>query len=201
MRGLMRIGRVMLLAGMAAATDCSGPPKAHNEDLSAQAEFLVLEERWAEAISVLKESLLLYPEDPGAHFYLGRCWLNVAKFNDWPGPWLVLAEGELRLARQLFLAQGKHSPIARFSDTYFEVICNIERAKVYLRQLTVVAEHPRQLAGATLESILSSLQQAIDDAKAVDPGAPEVLQLENFIESLSGKEAAPKSPASAGAVI
>jgi hypothetical protein len=196
----MSIGGALLLAGIAAA-GCSGPPKAHYEDLSAQAEFLVLEERWAEAIPVLSESLLLHPEDPGAHFYLGRCWLNVAKFNDRPGPWLVPAEGELRLARQLFLAQGKHSPIARFSDTYFEVICNIERAKVYLRQLTVVAEHPRQLAGATLESILSSLQQAIDDAKAVDPTAPEVIQLENLLKSLSGNESAPEPPASAGTVI
>ncbi|HNV20476.1 MAG TPA: hypothetical protein PLB67_20025 [Candidatus Hydrogenedentes bacterium] len=192
---------VAILAAGAALTGCSAPPAESGEDLKARAEFLVLEEQWAEAISVLKEYLIRHPEDSGAHFYLGRCWLNVAEFNGREGPWLVLAEGELRLARQLFYAQGKRSTIKRFPDTYFDIICNIERAKVYLRQLTFVIDHPGQLAGATLESILASLQQAVDDAKAIDPAAPDVVNLENLLKSLTDDGPAPQPRAGAGTAI
>ena len=175
---------VAILAAGAALTGCSAPPAESGEDLKARAEFLVLEEQWAEAISVLKEYLIRHPEDSGAHFYLGRCWLNVESFNGRDGPWLVLAEGELRLARQLFQAGGRRSTIKRFSDTYFEVICNIERAKVYLRQLTYLADHQGRLAGATVQSIVASLQDAVSDAKAVDPDSPDVASLEGILQSL-----------------
>ncbi len=200
MRALMGIGMAVLAAG-AALTGCSGPPGESGEDRMARAEFLVLEEQWAEAISVLKEYLVRHPEDSGAHFYLGRCWLNVAEFNGREGPWLVLAEGELRLARQLFYAQGKRSTIKRFPDTYFDIICNVERAKVYLRQLTFVIDHPGQLAGATLESILASLQQAVDDAKAIDPSAPDVVHLENLLKPLTDEGPDPEPRAGVGTFI
>ena len=36
------------------------------------AEDLYREQRYVEAIAVLKDYLLLYPDDPGAHFYLGE---------------------------------------------------------------------------------------------------------------------------------
>lgn len=175
---------VILVACCCVMGACSRPPAAAPEDLMSQAEYLVREERWADAIPVLKQYLLSHPEDSGAHFYLGRCWLNVESFNGRDGPWLVLAEGELRLARQLFQAGGRRSTIKRFSDTYFEVICNIERAKVYLRQLTYLADHQGRLAGATVQSIVASLRDAVADAKAVDPDSPDVASLEGILQSI-----------------
>lgn len=150
----------------------------------AQAEFLVREARWAEAIPVLKDYLLVHPEDSGAHFYLGRCWLNAPAYRGREGPWLVLAEGELRLALELFHAQGRTSTIERFSDEYFEVICNIERAKVYLKQLAFLADNRGRLAGATVQTIVSRLREAVDAAKAIAPDSPDVRNFENILATL-----------------
>lgn len=165
---------------------CGETPEQDQQALMAQAEYLVREARWADAIDVLKQYLLVQPEDSGAHFYLGRCWLNVPEYNGREGPWLVLAEGELRLALQLFNDQGKKSSIERFTDTYFETICHLERAKVYLKQLTYLADRRGRLAGATAETIISELRQAVADAKAVDPDSPDVWAFERLVNTLQG---------------
>ncbi|MFO7973120.1 MAG: hypothetical protein R6V12_00630 [Candidatus Hydrogenedentota bacterium] len=163
---------------------CGASPEEGRQDLMAQADFLVREARWADAIDVLKQHLLAHPEDSGAHFYLGRSWLNVPEYNGQEGPWLVLAEGELRLALQLFNDQGKKSTIERYTDTYFETICHLERAKVYLKQLTYLADNRGRLAGATTESIMTELRQAVTDAKAVNPDSPDVWAFERLLNTM-----------------
>jgi len=172
------LGLCIVMAG------CQGRSEPSPQDLMAQAEFLVREARWADAIPVLKEYLCANPEDSGAHFYLGRCWLNVAEFNNRQGPWLVLAEGELRLAVQLFEQHGRVSTIERFSNEYFETICHLERAKVYLRQLAFLAGNRGRLAGATAHSVIADLRQAVADAKAIDADSPDVWAFEKLLSSL-----------------
>jgi hypothetical protein len=175
---------MVLLALCGMLPGCAAPPDETPKALMAQAEFLVREARWAEAIDALQRLLRQQPTHSGAHFYLGRCWLNVPRFNEREGPWLVLAEGELRLASQLFEQQGRTSSIERFSDEYFEVICNVERAKVYLKQLNFLAANPGRLAGATVETVIDELRQAVDAAKAIDPDSPDVRTLENILADL-----------------
>lgn len=167
-------------------SSCGETPEEDQQALMAQAEYLVREARWADAIDVLKQYLLVHPDDSGAHFYLGRCWLNVPRFNGREGPWLVLAEGELKLALQLFHQHGEKSTIARFTDEYFQMICHLERAKVYLKQLTYLADRRGRLAGATAETVISELRQAVADAKAVDPDSPDVWAFERLVNTLQG---------------
>jgi hypothetical protein len=185
---LIFIGIVLLAGG------CSGKASGEKADLMAEAEFLVREARWADAIPVLKDHLILHPEDSGAHFYLGRCWLNAPEFNGREGPWLVLAEGELQLALQLFEKQGGVSTIERFNDRYFELICHVERAKIYLKQLQFLAGSNGVIRGRTAEGIMENLRQAVADARAVNPDAAEVRSLEQLLRSLQIPVDAPQPP-------
>ncbi|MEA3365186.1 MAG: hypothetical protein U9Q79_06045 [Candidatus Hydrogenedentes bacterium] len=174
----------LVLAICILSPSCGETPEESHQDLMAHAEYLVREARWADAIDVLKQYLVVHPEDSGAHFYLGRCWLNVPEFKGHEGPWLVLAEGELNLALDLFHEQGGKSTIERFSDEYFQVICHLERAKVYLKQLTYLADRRGYLAGATAETIITELRQAIADAKAINPDSPDVWAFEHLLDTL-----------------
>lgn len=107
----------------------SGCAKQPERNLFAEAEHLYLDQRYDEAVVLLKQHLARHPEDAGAHFYLGTCYLSSPKNG-----WLGIAQGELQTALALFERQGKINPIPRFNDsTYFELICHINLAKVYLR--------------------------------------------------------------------
>ena len=145
-------------------------------DLLEQGEHLMLEARWQEAIPVLRAHLLRNPRDPGAHFYLGRAYLLHAL------PLLVHAEGELKTALYLFHEQGGESPIERFDDTYFELACHLELSKVHLSvvQMVMNAGGRREL----LERALEQCDEHLDAARRIDPESPDVEQLETLLTDL-----------------
>jgi len=154
-----------LLAGIGLA--CHTPPQ---RNLMQEAETLVLDAKFDEAIPVLKKKLLADPEDAGAHYYLARCFQFASK------PWLAVAQGELETALHLFAKQAKKSPIARFSDAYFEMICHIDIGKIRLRQIMAVLDN-----GGALEDIqplLASGREAAANARRIMPDANEVKELE-----------------------
>jgi len=161
----------LVVAGALLAIHCS-----RSKPTLSEAENLYREQRYDEAIVVLKDYLLLYPDDPGAHFYLGSSYLLM---ND---PWLVLAMGELETALALFEQSGKKSPIERFSDTYFELRCHLELAKVLLKQLMFLNDHPasRSISAA----ILDRCETILAKAREVDPDSPDVRQLEEILTAI-----------------
>ena len=112
----------------------SGCARTSSKDVLAEAVVFVKDQRLAEAEDLLRAYLLRNPNDAGAHFYLGRCFLNMSDFRP------VRAEGEIQLALHLFFEAGRRSSVAEFSDEYFEFICHIESAKVSMRWLRVLMD-------------------------------------------------------------
>lgn len=174
-----------LFLAAALAAGCAGPPAPSRAESLAEGEFLCLEGRWNDAIRALRAHLLLFPEDPGGHFYLGRAYLNAES------PWLVLAEGELDTALRLFVRQGKTSPTPRFTDEYFEMICHIESSKVYLKQLLFLLDNPVLLPGVSPAMIIERCRKSLDAARAIDPQWPDVLHLEGLLRGFEGMRSAP----------
>ena len=141
-----------------------------------QAEDLYRDQRYDEAIPVLKGYLLLHPDDAGAHFYLGSSYLLTSD------PWLVPAMGELQTAMALFERSGKKSPIERFSDTYFELRCHLELAKVLLKQLMYLSDYPA--SPRISAAILERCDAILADARKVDPESPDVRQLDEILTAI-----------------
>lgn len=163
---------IVLLAG------CG--PSEPDLSLFARAEQLCLDQQWAEAQPVLREFLLQSPHHAGAHFYLGRAYMLGPDFRP------AVAEGELQLALKLYEASGKKSPIERFSDEYFEIICNLESMKVLLKAIALESE---QMAAVGLPpgvrpELLERMHRYVDQAAAVQPDFKDVVDARNILRSL-----------------
>lgn len=159
----------------------SGCPKQPERNLLAEAEQLYLDMRYDEAIALLKQHLVRHPEDAGAHFYLGTCYLSSSQ-----NAWLGIAQGELQTALALFQRQGKVNPIPRFnSATYFEMICHINLAKVYLRLIiNVMDTDPSRLQvdkRAAIRKLVDGLEEQYEAARAIAPNDADVMSLRQRI--------------------
>ena len=148
----------------------------------------ILDQRYGEAIPVLKTYLCRHPDNAGGHFYLGSSYL-LSK-----SPWMVLARGEIETALALFEQQGGKSPIERFSDVYFELRCHLELAKILLRQMVHLVD-----SGAPPESLRPLVERAeetLTKARAIAPEAADVAQLEALVtamrDAVGGAETAEK---------
>lgn len=166
--------------------------KGEPADLKALGERLCLEQRFDEAIPVLKRHLIEHPGDAGAHFYLGRAYLFCSK------PWLMVAQGEIETALAYFTAQGKKSSIPRFSDTYFEQICYIESAKVHLQQIRVLAN--LGVSADEIEPYVDKVAELTDEARTIDPTLPDIALYDSEVARMrevlkQAKRAAPSPPA------
>lgn len=151
------------------------PPK----DLLDEGVYLFNEARFEEAIPVLKKRLLDHPWDPGAHYYLGRSYLSIA-LHDPSKAYFVIAEGELKTALRFFIDGGRHSPIKRFSDVYFEVTCHLQISNVYLAQAAVLEGF-----GATRESIDELLQKIENENRAIRALVPESAEVKQYEEEIA----------------
>ncbi|MFP6615309.1 MAG: hypothetical protein VCB26_02775 [Candidatus Hydrogenedentota bacterium] len=171
-RSLLRLFGIFLTFSL---VSCAGSDTSEStEDLFARGEFLCLEQEWGEARNVLREFLLENPDHPGAHFYLGRSYLN------WEESFRpVIAEGELQIALQLFYENNEISYIERFPPTYFELICNIESVKVCLTEFAIVIN-----LGAPKSQLLHLVARArkyLEAARNVIPDAPDVATYEKLV--------------------
>lgn len=151
---------------------CSRP----DPDPNGRVQALLQESRWDEAVDLLKRQLIERPDDVAAHFYLGRCYLNGSMF--YPGA----AAGEFETALRVFIEKGRHSPIAEYDDTYFELRCHLELAKVYLRTYIELADRgaPRSI----LQQPMRSLRTAAEAAEKTAPDSNDVRELKSVIGSL-----------------
>ncbi|MFP6581400.1 MAG: hypothetical protein VCD00_02455 [Candidatus Hydrogenedentota bacterium] len=148
------------------------------EDLFARGEYLCREARWDEARRVLREFLLDNPEHPGAHFYLGRSYLL---WKDDFRP--AIAEGELQTALALYHENGGTHHIERFSDEYFELICNIESAKVCMEQFTKLLD--AQIPARHLSPIVLRARRYIEAARDINPTYPEIAPFTELVNMMT----------------
>ncbi|MCX5770097.1 MAG: hypothetical protein NTZ09_07485, partial [Candidatus Hydrogenedentes bacterium] len=92
------------------------------------------------------------------------------------------AAGEFETALRLFSETGRHSPIAEYNDQYFELRCNLELSKVYLRMYVDYAD--RGAPRSVLQQPMRSLKRAAEAAEKIAPDSQDVRDLKSVIESL-----------------
>lgn len=141
-----------------------------------EGEDLCLNQEWNLARATLKQYLTRRPEDPAGHFYLGRAYMYGSQFRP------IMAEGEFLTALRLFRKQGGKSPIERFPDRYFEMMCYLEAAKANLIQIDVYMS-----AGMSVNAV----QELVDEcayfagrARKIIPNAKEVAELDQIVRDL-----------------
>ncbi len=179
-------GLQMRLLGVVAIGLCiasCGKP-SEQEDLFAKGEALYLDQHYDDAIAAFKKYLLDHPDQAGAHFYLGTCYMG-SKDNRWLG----IAQGELQTAIALFERQGKVSPIPRFNATYFELIGHINLAKIYLNLVfTIIENMPQNMAHIdkrqAIALTLDKCEEQYEIVKKIKPDHPDVKWLRNQIDTL-----------------
>ena len=178
--------RVKLLTfGVMLALSTAGCQRPADEHVFRQAQQFCQLGEWDKAVGPLKTFLLDHPRDAASHFHLGRCYLNGSSRR------LGAAEGELLLALDLFLQDGRHSPITEFSDTYYEFRCHLELAKVYLHGLLYAVAV--RTAPSTIHELVTKCQRAAKSAEGIIPGSDDVKQLNKYLEDI-GRMRTPPPP-------
>ncbi len=143
-------------------------------ELPPEAGVLVGNQKWEEAIPVIKKHLLVRPDDVAAHFYLGQCYLNMPKAA------LAAAEGEFQIALSLFQGKAVTTQTAGMSPNDFEVRCYLEIADTYIRSLRFAS---RVNAGVeVMEHLIQSLDSATKGAARIAPEDPRVKRIEEFLD-------------------
>ncbi len=170
MRGWISAG--FALVAVCACAGCPSP--APVDKRFEQAEYLLLEQRYVEARTLLKEFLLDNPTHSGAHYYLGRSYLGSEDFS------LAIAEGEIVTGLDFFLQQDKHSAISRFPDGYFELICHVDITRIKCLQARVVIE--KNLPPALARACITEAEEAVAHARAVSPDAGETAAAQAELE-------------------
>ena len=169
--GAQPVACLLILAAGALAGGCGRPPSEEElQRLFDQGESLCLEAQWVEARAPLQEFLRYRPNHAGAHFYLGRTYFYFRP---------AIAEGELQTALELFIEGGRISPIERYGADYFELINNVESAKVCLLQIDLMLT--LRAPPAAMRPLLDRAEQYLREADAAMPGTEEVEQLEQAI--------------------
>jgi tetratricopeptide (TPR) repeat protein len=149
-----------------AATSLGGCQPTEKVDLLKLGEALCLDQKWEEAQAVLKQHLLLNPDDAGAHYYLGRC--NVYGSVFWP----EVARGEYETALQLFLSSGKENSIERFGAEYFEMILHLHSAEVLVK--VVYSLNGNGVPLSNLKGMIENIESSVNEARNVSPDHPDV---------------------------
>lgn len=156
-------------------TACSPRPIA-GEDVLIEGETQLRDMEWENARVTLRRFLLDRPEHAGGHFYLGRAYLFAEDFRP------AIAEGELQTALALFKRQGGRSPIPRFDDRYFELICNIESAKVCVLQIAEVRD--RGLPMGPMKGVARRARDYVEAARAVIPESEDVAAYDELVAQI-----------------
>ncbi|MDZ4860841.1 MAG: hypothetical protein SGI88_17835 [Candidatus Hydrogenedentes bacterium] len=184
---MTRLVSIVVLAACAASCNRAPAP-----DFFAEGEELYLKGEYDEAIERFKGYLLADPDHAGAHWYLGTCYLYSSEHR-----WLGIAQGELETALALFNRQGKANPIPRFNETYFEMMCHINQAKIYLLLVETLIQNPRAFPGldarAVIPGLLAKCAEHAGLADEVSPGNPDVVELKRILDRAAGER--PAEPA------
>ncbi len=175
LRGTLRrcVASSALLLLLAA---CAAEPK---RDLVAEAEALCFDEKWDKAKDLLRQHLLDNPNDTAAHFYLGRCYLMASPERFRP----ATAEGEFQTALHIFRRNGRINPIEGFASAdYFEYICQIESAKVYLNIVDLLLDSRVNIR--QVQEFVRRGKSYVDLAAETLPGDPDLPEYQRAFESL-----------------
>lgn len=163
------ITAVLALPVMLAA--CAPEPPGPVE--FAQAEQVMLNGDYDAAAEQFKRFLVWNPDHAGAHYYLARCYYAKETF------WLTIARGEVATALELFIEQGRQSPIERYDAEYFEFICHIDIARISRVQAMVVMAN--DLPPESARGFIDQADAALDRARTILPDSADIGLVEREI--------------------
>lgn len=128
---------------------------------------LCAQQRWMEAIPLLKQRLLEEPGDAVAHFLYGSACAHAGDFYP------ALIEGELRMALALVEAgadTGEQSP------AQFKLACYLELGDLHLglMRLIVTVRANADVQRAAYQRFAA----IVDQARAIEPDNPRVMALQ-----------------------
>ena len=172
---------LVLIAGYSAKTD----PEVLNSAWEWGEAY-----RWPEAGALARAYLLDDPGNAPAHFLLGRSYLHVNP------PWLILAEGELRMALRCFQESRDLGALAdRFTPSQFEAAIHRELARTEMRWMreAVVRNVPSHLLQPRIDSALDE----VGKGRALDPDCPVLADMESTLEAYK-RPMRPDPPGGAG---
>ena len=162
---------------------CRGEPPS---SLPPTVAGLVEEQKWDNAIPILKKHLVACPEDVAAHYYLGACYLNLKD------PILPIAEGEFQVALTLFRRNGMASPIGGVTPRDFELRCYLGLSNVYIRSLAVLTSLTSDMS--ILSPLIHNLGMAVANAASIAPDDPRVKRLQTLVDRLMHQPRTPPPP-------
>lgn len=164
---------------------CAACAPAPDSNLFEKGEALYLKQDYKAAADLFKQRLIQDPDDAGAHFYLGTCYLYDSNKD-----WLGIAQGELETALALYERHGKVNPVPRFSADYFEMICHVNQAKIHLYLMTELLNNTKKTPGvnprALIPVILRKCMEQASEAERIAPGDPDVEALKQLIQEFVG---------------
>ena len=172
-------GWAVSVAALAAAAYLLGgcAPPAYDPSLLKQAaELGEKEQRWDEARVLIRDHLLLHPDDPVAHYYYGLSFLHRQEAQ------LTLAEGELLTAQSLLERNGDipdglldKDPVVFKGEVYQKTALVYMRAYYESFRFKVPPEAQREL-----------LKKAIAQTEIGLEAHPDSTHLKDYQEALKG---------------
>jgi len=177
---------VAVLFGAAIAGGCSARP---SPEVLVEAWELGEQNRWQEAVPLLKSWLIANPESVAGHFFYGQAYLHVRH------PRFALAIGQIRLARSLAEAQGGIGDLSPFMDEHsFHVSFHEKLALAHLRMAYegINARFPDHMVRRQLEL---SLEEVVAGLK-LDPQRAFLQELEETLLEELAQDRAPRRPES-----
>jgi len=142
---------------------------------------------YEKAFPLVREYLLQYPDNPVAHYLLGKCYQQREQ------PALTLAKGELDTARFLFERDGDLSVLDKaMTAEEFQATLHCDTVLVLLR--TVIEAEEDGLPPEDGIPILHIALEHAQKAAEFNPKSPFILDLAHTLESmLDAAEHAPKN--------
>lgn len=157
------------------------PDPAEREPRLSSLYDMSREGRFQEVRPLLRDHLLEYPDDAGAHMLLGRCYLASKNISE-----LRMAEGEFETALMYFNRSGKQSPLPPYTDESFELQLHLELPKASLElahNLVQLLQRNPNLP-LTFDGLIAKIDRSLDNARKLRPNSKDVDLLEQNLTNL-----------------
>jgi hypothetical protein len=166
---------LLMLSGAACA------PRALRTEPLEKAHAHFSEAQYALALPLVKEYLVHDPHDASAHWLLGACYRNLVP------PSLTVAEGEFRLAFEIFETTGHRGALARFEDdTHFEMELHRERALTGMQWILEAMD--RGVRARYIHDLAEQALGHVKRARVFDPDNEDLADMESTLRELVREE-------------
>jgi hypothetical protein len=132
---------------------------------------------WVDLLPHIKTYTLQHPNDPSAHFMLGRCFRHLPRFQ------LTIAEGEFSTALHLFQSRGTPGGLTSiFTADEFEAAIHRELALINLRwaREAMVSGIPPRLYQPSLQKAMEHVEEGLQ----LNPKSQKLVDLAEMLKAI-----------------